>query len=148
MENRIKLSKSSKNDVFDYTMPKYSIFSGETENLILMQSLFNKTFNTEIIDIPFAGNINIQLTHNTSTTDYIINIEVNGNSILNIKFDEFKSKLFAKIKSYDDVDYYCGFKTKSKNDPFKVVCYVAIPVTAILLIVTIGLLIYMSKLNS
>ena len=133
----------------DYSRPRLILISGHDVavacNLVILIKALDLNMATKFHFPRYASQISLEVRTNSkkckSYSDYYIVGYFDNTEIFNIKVDEFINKVEKEIWTDQQVDEYCGFYSKNRDDKeyniYKVIMIVFIFLFALFLIIII-----------
>ena len=149
MERRMYINEHNDYKDINSSSPKYVIYSGHDSTLGSMDVFLKDVFNISYNNSEYTASQYFELweINNKYYIKYLINQKENDNSTYD--YDSFKKKALENLFPQDEVEEICtGSKKRTikedKNNIFKIICFVAVPI-AILAFLLLILLIIIEK---
>lgn len=103
-----KIEGNKQNDTkIRYDEPKIVIYSGHDSTLSPFQLFFKKVFNTSLIYPNFGANLFLELHKNDSSGEYYVEYLFNGETMLQIPFEKFKTNIMRNIWNESTIKAKC-----------------------------------------
>ena len=115
IEKRIKLNEEKKGDLILKNHPKFFIYSGHDTTLSQLQDFLTLIFNSNVLEIPFASNLFLEVIKNEKNNKYYVKVIYNDKELFEIEYNEFKKKVENNILTNQEIIKLCQNKKKSFN---------------------------------
>ncbi len=96
-------------EIIDYFPKKYSVFTMTDISLASFLNLMNIIYNTALYDIPYNSLLSIELSFNTTDSNYYINVLFNEKIIKREEYNIFKSKLLQYYIPKHEILTFCQY---------------------------------------
>ena len=129
ISNRIKYQNEE-----NYKYPKFVIHSGHDTTLSPIQYFMFGVFGTKYKYIDFASNVLFEVykSENYSSV-YFVKYIIDDEEVLNIDFEEFKSKINKSIWSKEKINNFCGINT-SKFSTLSIIIIIILSIFSLIMI--------------
>jgi hypothetical protein len=121
MKAKIDKDSAGEEDYTEYDLPKFLMFSAHDSTCAAFMGFMKEVFGTPIRYPYFATNINLELNRKNKTegkysvNDFSVEYIINDESMLNISFTEFVSKVKEKRKTAEEISKFCGFDEQEEK---------------------------------
>ena len=121
MKAKINKDSAGEEDYTEYDLPKFLMFSAHDSTCAAFMGFMKEVFGTPIRYPYFATNINLELNRKNKTegkyneNDFSVEYIINDESMLNISFTEFVSKVKEKRKTAEEISKFCGFDEQEEK---------------------------------
>ena len=123
--------------------PKMVIHGGHDNTINYFQYFMHNVFNFSLSFIPFASSVYFELHKNgTTKDDYYVEYIYNGESLMKMKFNEFKDKVMKAVWSDEQIKNFCypkeeGTTGTDNDDDNKTLIIILIATSSVFFVLTL-----------
>ena len=129
ISNRIKYQNEE-----NYKYPKFVIHSGHDTTLSPIEYFMFGVFGTQYKYIDFASNVLFEVYKSENySSGYFVKYIIDDEEVLNIDFEEFKSKINKSIWSKEKINNFCGINT-SKFSTLSIIIIIILSIFSLIMI--------------